>query len=68
MGVRVDAAGHDVAARGVEHGVALQVLADGGDHTVVDENIGRIGHIGGDDGAALDHGRHWLLLMTDEQT
>ena len=41
MGVRVDAAGHDVAAGGVEDLVALQVLADGGDHAIVDQNVGR---------------------------
>ncbi len=58
MGVRIDAAGHDEGAGGVEHGVALEVRADGGDGLALDQHVGLIGAVGGDDGAALDHGRH----------
>ena len=65
VGVRVDAAGHDVAAGGVEHLVALEVLADRRDDAAVDQHVGLVGQVGGDDGAALDHGGHWLLLICD---
>ena len=59
MGVRIDAAGHDVAAGGVEVFVALEVLADFGDLAAVDGDVCLVGQIGGDDGSVFDDGGHF---------
>ena len=58
MGMRVDAARDDVGAFRVERFAALQILADRGDLLALDQDIGLVGPVGGDDGAALDHCRH----------
>ena len=60
MGVRIDAAGHDVAAGGVELVIAMQVLADGDDLAVLDQHVGLPGAVGGDDGAVLDDLGHFF--------
>jgi len=60
MRMRVDAAGDDVGFRRIDRLVALQIRADLDDLAVVDEDIGGMAAVGGDDGAALDdfgHGR-----------
>jgi hypothetical protein len=54
MGMRIDAAGHDIAAGGVELGVADEVGADGGDLAALDQHVGLVGQVGGDDGAVFD--------------
>ena len=54
--MRIDAARHDVAAGGVEHFAAREVLPDLDDHAALDADIGLVGEIGGDDGAVLDDG------------
>ena len=61
VGMRVDAAGHDVAAGGVEDAVALEAGADGGDLAVLDGDVGLVGEVGGDDGAVADDGGHDCL-------
>ena len=58
MRVRVDPARHDVAACGVEHLVAGEVRADLRDAAGVDEDVGAVGEVVGDDGAVLDDGGH----------
>ena len=60
MGVRVDAAGHDVGAGGVDHLVARQVRTDRRDGVAVDQDVGLVGEIGGNDRAALDDDGHGL--------
>ena len=62
MRVRIDAAGHDVAAARVEHLAALQVLPDRGDLLALDQHIGAQVKVGGDDGAVLDDFGHGLKL------
>ena len=64
MRVRIDAARHDVAAGGVEHviGGVLQVLADLDDLAVLDEDVGLVGDVGGDDRAVLDEFGHLASL------
>ena len=57
VGVDVNAAGHDVAARGGEHlagGFRRQGSGDGGDAAVFDADVGLEGVGGGNDSAALD--------------
>ena len=58
MGVRVDAAGHHVAAGGVELVIAVQVRPDADDLVVLDQHVGLPGAVGGDDGAVLDDFGH----------
>ena len=43
MGVRIDAAGHDVTAAGIDHfgaGRRLEIGADRGDYAVTRKNVG----------------------------
>ena len=61
MGVRVDAAGDDIGVGGVDHLVALQILADFGDVLALDQDIGLPLAVGGDDGAVLDDLGHESL-------
>ena len=63
MGVRVDAARHDVAAGGVELVVAVQVRADADDLAVLEQHVGLPGAVGGDDGAVLDDFGHSVPHM-----
>ncbi len=58
--VRIDAAGHHVAAGGVDDmvGVVVEIGADGDDLVVLDEDVGLGGEIGGDDRAAFDEFGH----------
>ena len=58
MGVRVDAARHDEAVGGVERAVALQALADRLDRLALDQHVGLVGAVGGDDRSAFDDERH----------
>ena len=61
MGVRIDAAGHDEAALGVERAVAPQTLADRLDGLALDQHVGLIGAVRGDDRSAFDDERHSTL-------
>jgi hypothetical protein len=61
MRVRINAAGHDVRAFGVEHRIALKIVTDGRNPLTLDENIGLIGSVCGKDGAVLDDCRHCHL-------
>ena len=61
MGVRIDAARHDVAAAGVNDfgaGRRLQVFADGDDRAVIDQDVGTPRVVVIDDGAAANKLRH----------
>ena len=58
MRVRVDASGHDIAARRVELLVAGKVRPDGGDRLAVDQDVRLPRPVGGDDGSVLDDFRH----------
>ena len=58
VGVRIDAARHDIAAAGVDDLLARQALADGDDPAAVDQDIGALRMIVIDDGAAADEGGH----------
>ena len=58
MRVRIDPARHDVAARAVERLVALQARSDLLDRLALDEHVGDVAAIRGDDGSAFDHGGH----------
>ena len=65
MGVRIDAAGHDVLAAGVDGARALgylELVADRLDDAVGAIDVGAIGLVGGDDRAAADHYGHRLCL------
>jgi hypothetical protein len=62
MRMRVDPAGHDIAAGRVKLRPALEALPDLGDHPVLHPHIGLVGEVGGDDGAVLDDGGHVRLL------
>ena len=62
MGVRVDAAGDDIGAGRVDHGVALQVRPDGGDPFTLDQDVGLPHAVGGDEGSPLDDGGHSPVL------
>ena len=61
MGVRVDPAGHDIAARRVKNRITLEIGADLGDAPVLDPQISHIGQIGRDDRAPLDHRAHRII-------
>ncbi len=66
MGVRIDAARHDIAAAGIDHLGAVrrfEIFADGDDRTVVDENIGAARMIVVHDGAAADELGHFNLPL-----
>ncbi|MNT17073.1 hypothetical protein D3C72_1522040 [compost metagenome] len=65
MGVRVDAAGHQVLAAAVEHFGAsrnIEFFADGLDHAVCAIHIGAITFIMGNNGGATDQQRHSEFL------
>jgi hypothetical protein len=63
MGVRIDAARHDIAAGGVEFVVAVQIGADGHDPAVLHEHVGLPRAVGGYDGAVPDDFRHFVPLV-----
>src|SRR5471032_867657 len=58
MRMRIDAARHDEASRAVEHRIGLQIGADRGDFLALDEDVGLIGAVGGDDRSAFNDERH----------
>ncbi|MNC47707.1 hypothetical protein D3C75_967850 [compost metagenome] len=65
MGVRVDAAGHQVLAATIEDLAAVgevEVGADGLDHTVGTEHVGTITFLMGNQGGTTNHKRHQRLL------
>ncbi|MNZ32435.1 hypothetical protein D3C78_497620 [compost metagenome] len=65
VGVRVDAAGHQVLAAAVDHfttGRDLQVSTDGLDHAVGTQHIGPVAFFMGNQGGATNHKRHQMLL------
>ena len=61
MRVRIDAARHYVAPRRVEDmvGGVVEIGADGDDLVMLHEDVGLLGQIGGDDGAAFDEFGHY---------
>src|ERR1700690_3960901 len=61
MGMRVDAARHDEAIPSVERAVAPQPLADRLDRLALDEHVGLVGAVRGDDRSAFDDERHVIL-------
>src|ERR1700678_2998003 len=65
MGMRVDAARHDKAALGVERTVAFQSLADRLDGLAVDQHVGLVGAVRGDDRSAFDDERHVPTLLNN---
>ncbi len=64
MRVRVDPAGDDVGALGVDGLVTLEVGADGGDGLALDQNVRLEAALSGDDSAALDDLAHHLLSIS----
>ena len=65
MGVRVDAAGHQVLAAAVEHLTAsggVEVVANGLDQAVCAQHIGAVALLMGDQGGATDQQRHGGFL------
>ena len=67
MGVRIDAARHDVAAAGLDGLGArrrFQVLADGGDPVAVQKHVGAEAAVGVHDGSAPDQNGHLGLSQT----
>ena len=58
VGVRIDAAGHDETALGVDHLVAVEAGADRFDRLALNQHIGDIGTVSGDDGSAFDQSGH----------
>ena len=67
MRVRVDAAGNDIGARGIHHLVAREVRPDRGDALALDQDVGLVGAVGGNDCAALDDCGHRSLLHLSRQ-
>ena len=66
--MRVDAAGDDEGAAGIDHGGALRHVdagADSGDESAFAKNVGSDARVGVDDGAAADEdGAHgWICLL-----
>ena len=59
MGVRINPAGQNETALGVERAVAPEALADRLDGLVLDEDVGLVGPVGGDDGSTFDYERHF---------
>ena len=62
MRVRVDPAGHHIAAGCVQFGIALEVFANGRDLAILDRHIGLVGPVVGDDGAVADDRCHGSIL------
>ena len=65
VGVRVDAAGHQVLAAAVEHlaaGRGVEIVTDGLDQAVCAEHIGAVALLMGDQGGATDQQRHGGFL------
>ncbi|MNO48718.1 hypothetical protein D3C76_390570 [compost metagenome] len=65
MGVRVDAAGHQVLATAVEHlaaGGGIEVGADGLDQAIGAQHIGAVLLLMGYDGGTTDQQRHTEFL------
>ena len=54
MGVGVNAAGHDVAAGGIECFIAAQIGPDLDNDIALDLDVGLVGQVRGHDGAVLD--------------
>ncbi|MNZ57564.1 hypothetical protein D3C78_755460 [compost metagenome] len=70
VGVRVDAAGHQVLAAAVEHLGAcrdIEFFADGLDHAVCAIHIGAITFIMGNNGGATDQQRHSEFLAGNDR-
>ena len=71
MRVRINPAGHDIAARSVKGRVALEVGANGGDRAMVNGDVGWVGQVSGNDGAVFDdggHGRNSYFSVQGEQS
>jgi hypothetical protein len=60
MGMRIDAAGHDVTARRIQRLVTGEVRSDLDDLAAIDLDVGLVGQVGGDDGSTLDDCAHWI--------
>ena len=60
MGVRVNAAGDDISTFCVDDRIARKARADGGNDAAVNQHIGGIGQIMGNDSAAFDDSGHRL--------
>ena len=58
MGMRIDAAGHDITAGRIQRLVAREVRPDLDDPAAIDLDVGLVGEVGGDDGAVLDDCGH----------
>ena len=58
MRVRIDSARHDEATGAVERLVALQARSDLLDRLALDQHVGDVAAVRGDDGPAFDHGGH----------
>jgi hypothetical protein len=63
MGVRIDAARHDVAAGGVERLVARQVRPDLDDPPAIDQHIAFVCAVGSDDRSVLDDFCHSFVPL-----
>ena len=61
MRMRVNPAGHDIAAGGVQHLIASQILANLGNHAMFDLHIRLIGQIGCNNGSTFDDFGHSSL-------
>ena len=67
MGVRVDPARHHIAAGGIQRLVRAQPLTDLRDLPVLDQHIGLVGAICGDDGAVLDYRAHGVSPLLNRR-
>ncbi len=63
MGVRVDAARHDVGTFRIDDLIALEIFANGGNAFAFDEDVRCVGSVCGHNGAALDDCRHYALPL-----
>ncbi len=61
MGMRVYAAGHDIAAGGIKGFIAGQIGADVSDFAVFDQHIRFVSPVGGYDGAVFNYCGHFIL-------
>jgi hypothetical protein len=58
MGMRIDAARHDIAAGGIQRLVTGEVRPDLDDPAAIDLDVGLVGQVGGDDGSVFDDCGH----------
>src|SRR5579863_4678589 len=64
MSMRVDPARHDEAVLGVEGAVAPQAFADRLDGLALDQHVGLVGAVRGDDRSAFNDERHFYSPKT----